>query len=682
MTPHRVTLLIVEDDLGLARLQQRRLERAGYVVHTAATAEEAAQRAGQGDIDLLILDEQLPGGVSGMELYRRMRAAGLDVPAILATGRNQEQLLLNALRAGVRDFILKTPEYLESLLPAIERVLKQVRTERQLAESREDARQALRRQRELEAEITARKRKEEALRVAEEALRVSRSRLDLVVESTNLGLWYCDLPFDELVWNDNCKRHFGLPPDARITMDVFYDRLHPDDRERTRQAIERAIHNDEHYDIEYRSFAADGGFRWIRAIGRTFFDASGKPLHFDGVTMDVTEQKRAEEMLKEADRRKDEFLAMLGHELRNPLAPIRNAVHILQLVAPSDEQVRRPLQVIDRQARQLAGLVDDLLDVSRITRGQIHLHKQTLDLATVVAQAVETSRPLLEERRHRLEVQLPPQPIFVEADPTRLAQVILNLLNNAAKYTEEGGQVWLTVTAPSPLSPRWGEGKGEGGEVRLCVRDTGMGISADMLPKIFEPFTQVEQTLDHAQGGLGIGLTLVRRLVEIHGGSVRAFSEGPGRGSEFEVRLPVATAPPSSSVNGRAEPKPTKSIHRILIVDDNKDSAESLAMLMRLLGHEVSTAHDGESGLCAATAFGPDIVLLDIGLPRLDGLEVARRLRGDLGLRDALLIAMTGYGQEEDRRRSQGAGFDAHLVKPVDFGELQALLERGAATAS
>jgi PAS domain S-box-containing protein len=671
MTPHRVTLLIVEDDLGLARLQQRRLERAGYTVYTAATAEEGAQRAGQGDIDLIILDEQLPGGVSGMELYRRMRAAGLDVPAILATGRHQEELLLHALRAGVRDFILKSPEYLESLLPAIERVLKQVRTERQLAETRESARQALHRQRELEAEIAERKRKEEALRVAEEALRVSRARLDLVVESTNLGLWYCDLPFAELQWNHNCKRHFDLPPDARVTIDLFYDRLHPDDRERTRQAVENAVNKGDNYDIEYRIPVSAGGVRWIRAIGRTFYDPSGKPLHFDGVTVDVTEQKRAEEMLKEADRRKDEFLAMLGHELRNPLAPIRNAIHILQLVAPSDERVRRPLDVIDRQARQLAGLVDDLLDVSRITRGQINVRKQALDLATVVAQAVETSRPLMEERRHRFELQLPPDSIYVEADPTRLAQVILNLLNNAAKYTEEGGRIWLTVERRDA-------------EVVLRVRDTGMGISADMLPKIFEPFTQVEQTLDRAQGGLGIGLTLVRRLVEIHGGSVRAFSEGRGRGSEFVVRLPVLLeAPPPRPANGVSGAKDAKPSRRILIVDDNKDSAESLAMLMRLLGHDVHTAHDGEAGLHAAAQFDPDIVLLDIGLPRLDGLEVARRLRGDLGLRDALLIAMTGYGQDEDRRRSQGAGFDAHLVKPVDFNELQALLERGvAATAS
>jgi signal transduction histidine kinase len=540
----RATLLIVEDDLGLARLQQRRLERAGYTVLLTASAEEAAQRAAMGDIDLLILDQHLPGGVSGLELYRRLHAANLDVPAILVTGLREDELLLQALRAGVRDFVLKTPEYLDYLLPAVERVLKQVRTERQLVESRALARDALRRQRELEIEIAQR--------------------------------------------------------------------------------------------------------------------------------------KRAEEMLKEADRRKDEFLAMLAHELRNPLAPIRNAVQILQLRMPAEETLRQPLEVIDRQARQLAGLVDDLLDVARITRGQINLRKQPLELAEIVAQAVETSRPLVEERRHRLAIHLPNEPIFVEADPTRLAQVILNLLNNAAKYTEEGGDIRLTV-----------ERADDGSSVVVRVRDNGMGIAPDMLPKIFEPFMQGERALDRAQGGLGIGLTLVRRLVELHGGTVQAFSEGLGHGSEFVVSLPVIpnteTWRRAGSVgNGQSSANASGSpLHvprwRILIVDDNRDSADSLAILLDMLGHEVQTAYDGETGLHFAEDFSPDIVLLDIGLPRLSGLEAARRIRNDLGLRDAFLIAMTGYGQEEDKRRSREAGFNAHLVKPVDFGEMKALLERFAA---
>lgn len=670
--PMQANLLIVEDDLGLARLQQRRLERAGYNVCTAASAEEAAQRAAQDGLDLLILDQKLPGGVSGLELYRRMKASGVDVPAILVTGLREDELLLEALRAGVRDFVLKTPEYLESLLPAVERVLKQVSTERQLVESHARAQDALRRQHELEAEIAERKRKERALREAEEALRLSRRRLDLVVEATNLGLWYCDLPLQELVWNDNCKRQFGVALDARVTIDQLYKRLHPDDRERTRQAVAHAVEHGDPYDIEYRVLRPEGGTRWIRAIGQTFFDDSGTPRHFDGVTVDVTEQKQAEEMLKEADRRKDEFLAMLGHELRNPLAPIRNAVQILQRVAPNEEPVNRMLAVIDRQVRQLAGLVDDLLDVARITRGQIKLRKRALDLAEVVSQAVETSRPLLESRRHRFEIQLPDAPTAVEADATRLAQVILNLLNNAAKYTEEGGRIALIVER-------------QDAEVVVRVRDSGMGIPVEMLPKIFEPFTQVEHTLDRSQGGLGIGLTLVRRLVEMHGGTVRAFSEGRGKGSEFVVRLPIVSQPSSpteerSCVSASEETGSgrlrSSTPRRILIVDDNRDSAESLAMLMRLLGHDVRTAHDGEAGLQTVQLFSPDIIVLDIGLPRLSGLEVARRLREDLGMRDTLLIAMTGYGQEEDRHRSQEAGFDAHLVKPVDFNELQVLLNR------
>jgi signal transduction histidine kinase len=533
----RATLLIVEDDLGLARLQQRRLERAGHSVLVTASAEEAAQRVEQGDIDLLILDQRLPGGVSGLELYQRMRAANLDVPAILVTGLRQDELLLQALRAGVRDFVLKTPEYLDYLLPAVERVLKQVRTERQLVESRALAREALRRQQELEAE--------------------------------------------------------------------------------------------------------------------------------------VAQRKRAEQMLKEADRRKDEFLAMLAHELRNPLAPIRNSIHILQQRIPDEESLRRPLEMMERQVRQLAGLVDDLLDVSRITRGQINLRKQTLELSEVVAQAVEASRPFLEARRHHFDIQMPDEPIFVQADPTRLSQVILNLLNNAAKYTEDGGYINLSVER-------------SGAEVVLRIRDNGMGIPPEMLPKIFELFVQGERTLDRAQGGLGIGLTVVRRLVELHGGSVQAFSEGSGRGSEFVIRLPTMPAPLTPAGNGQAGEREHRDGRsgkpglrwRILIVDDNRDSAESLATLLQMFGHEVRTAYDGETGLSVAEQFSPDIILLDIGLPRLSGLEAARRIRHDLGLHDALLIAMTGYSQEEDKRRSREAGFNAHLVKPVDLGELRALLER------
>jgi signal transduction histidine kinase/DNA-binding response OmpR family regulator len=366
--------------------------------------------------------------------------------------------------------------------------------------------------------------------------------------------------------------------------------------------------------------------------------------------------------IREADRRKNEFLAMLAHELRNPLAPIRNAVHLLRQPGAGREHLDWAGEVIDRQVRQLVRLVDDLLDVSRITRGSITLQPDWVSLAAVVGSAVETSRPLIDARKQTLTVTLPSEPVQLHADPARLAQVLANLLNNAAKYTPEGGRVTLTAER-------------DGGDMVFRVRDTGMGIPAEMLTSIFDLFTQVERALDRAQGGLGIGLTLVRRLVEMHGGSVRASSEGADKGSEFVVRLPVggpAAANGSVPHQGRP-PSALASSHRILLVDDNVDGAASLAMLLRELGHEVEVAHDGAAALEAVGDFEPEVVLLDIGLPGMDGYEVARRLRRQPGLKDLPLVALTGYGQEEDRRRSREAGFDLHLVKPLDLDALPSI---------
>ena len=340
---------------------------------------------------------------------------------------------------------------------------------------------------------------------------------------------------------------------------------------------------------------------------------------------DITDRKRLEEAanrhaeeLVEADRRKDEFLAMLGHELRNPLAPIRNALQLVRLGRlETRPEVRDAHDIIERQVENLVRLVDDLLDVGRITSGKIQLQKERIDLAAVVARAVEGARPLIDARRHTLEVNLPEVPVPVEADPVRLAQVLWNLLNNAAKYTPDGGRITLTVE--------------RGDEAVVRVRDTGMGIAPEMLPRVFDLFTQVERTLDRAEGGLGIGLTLVRRLTEMHGGTVAAPSEGQGQGSEFVVRLPVLPdeAPAAGPGKPAAEERRVApaSGRRILVVDDNRDSAESLAMLLRLFGNDVRTAQDGRLALEVAAAYRPDVVLLDIGLPGLDGLEVCRRLR-------------------------------------------------------
>jgi signal transduction histidine kinase/ActR/RegA family two-component response regulator len=367
--------------------------------------------------------------------------------------------------------------------------------------------------------------------------------------------------------------------------------------------------------------------------------------------------------IQEADRHKNEFLSMLAHELRNPLAPIRNATQILRLQGGDDPHLNWARDVIDRQVNQLVRLVDDLLDVSRITRGKIRLQLEPVEVAGAVTQAVEISRPLIDARKHQLSVNLPRERLWVQADAVRLAQILANLLNNAAKYTDEAGRIWLAV-------------RREADDVLLSVRDTGIGIPAGMLSRIFDLFTQVDRSLDRAQGGLGIGLTLVHRLIELHGGSVRASSAGPGQGSEFVVRLPLLRDGPvvAAPTNGQCKEARDAAPARILVVDDNMDAADSLATLLRMAEHEVQTAYDGPSALEAARAFTPDFMLIDIGLPGMTGYEVAQRVRAGLDLTDVHLVAITGYGQDDDRRRSREAGFHHHLTKPVDPEELLRLL--------
>ena len=385
--------------------------------------------------------------------------------------------------------------------------------------------------------------------------------------------------------------------------------------------------------------------------------------------------RAVEEALKDVNQRKDEFLAMLGHELRNPLAPIRSAVEILRVHAVGHAEIQWAQAVIDRQTRHLARLVDDLLDVSRIVRGQIVLHRKEIELAEIVRHGVETSRPLIGSRNHRLHVQLAESPLWLKGDLTRLAQVLANLLNNAAKYTDEGGEIWL-------------EADREGELAVLRVRDTGAGIAASLLPRVFELFAQAERTLDRSQGGLGIGLTLVKLLVEMHGGSVEARSAGLGQGAEFIVRLPVSDAGavagvPEAPVKERdavtasraaTEDRPAGPM-RILVVDDNIDAADSTAMLLSLDGYETHSVHSARAALEAVTAIKPDVVLLDIGLPEMDGYDVARQLRALSDGASATLIALTGYGQPSDRERATEAGFDQFLVKPVEPAVLNGLLQ-------
>jgi len=394
---------------------------------------------------------------------------------------------------------------------------------------------------------------------------------------------------------------------------------------------------------------------------RPLYDAAGNPRGAVGAIMDVSAHLRSEAALREADKRKDEYLAILAHELRNPLAPIRNSLHLLRLATGHDPNAVRATEMMDRQVTVMVRLVDDLLDVSRITRGAISLRKEPVEIAAAVRRAVDANRALIEAAGHRLILRVPSTALVVDADPVRLEQVIANLLNNAAKYTDKGGEIRLTVEQT-------------GDTVSICVHDTGVGIDPAMLPGVFDLFMQVEPHGRRAQGGLGIGLTLVKRLTEMHGGSVEARSEGPGRGSEFILRLPLMSTRRPAPAPAAPEAEPVPGTRRVLVVDDNRDAAESLAMLLRHLGAEVTVAFNGPDALAAVAAHQPSIVLLDIGMPGMDGYEVARQIRAQPQWRDLTLIALTGWGQEDDRERSRQAGFDHHLIKPADMTALKSLL--------
>ncbi len=509
-------------------------------------------------------------------------------------------------------------------------------------------------------DITERKRMEEALREGE-------ARFRQLAESLPQLIWTCDADgacdYLSRQWQGYTGRLEG-----DLLGDGWLSVVHPDDVGKLAEKWHACVANGTLFDAELRIRDANGRFRWFKGRAIPVRDAAGRVIKWFGSHTDIDDQKRAEQTLREADRRKDEFLAMLSHELRNPLAPIRNALEVIRLRGGERREVlRQAWDMVERQVEQLSRLVDDLLDVSRITRGKIALRQEPVEVPAVVTRAVETSRPLIEARRHQLDVSLPEEPLWVRGDATRLAQVLLNLLNNAAKYTDEGGRVSLHV-------------RREDDEVVFRVRDTGIGIPPEMLPRVFDLFTQVDPTLERTQGGLGIGLTLVRRLVQMHGGTATAQSEGRGRGSEFVVRLPLLPAPAAQAETTPPPPQrkdmPRQS-HRVLVVDDNKDAAESLVMLLRLFGHDTALALDGPTALRMAAQKKPEIVLCDIGMPGMNGYEVARQLRQMPGGDRILLIAITGFGATEDRRRTAEAGFDAHLVKPVEPEDLLQLLRQG-----
>jgi PAS domain S-box-containing protein len=413
-------------------------------------------------------------------------------------------------------------------------------------------------------------------------------------------------------------------------------------------------------------FAGQYGRRIYDYIFVPVLGPDGEVEAIAGTTRDVTERKQAEEGLRDANRRKDEFLAMLAHELRNPLAPISAAAEILQMTAVDEKLTRKTSQIISRQVRHMTGLVDDLLDASRVTRGLVTISKLPLDLKSVVYNAVEQVRPFIEAQRHHLLFDLAAETAYVMGDQKRLVQIVTNLLNNAAKYTPQGGAIQIRLMVDADL-------------ITLSIDDNGIGIPVDLQPHVFELFIQADRTSDRAQGGLGIGLALVKNLTDLHGGTVSCFSEGKGTGSRFTVLLPRHHVEPNTAGDKRdniSEVVRSKRPLRILVVDDNADAAQMLAVYLETLGHHVFIEHTSPRALACARLEKPDVCILDIGLPEIDGNELARQLRAEQETAHAYLIAVTGYGQEHDKRNAMAAGFDEHLVKPVDVAELANLLSQ------
>jgi PAS domain S-box-containing protein len=514
------------------------------------------------------------------------------------------------------------------------------------------------------------------------ALRESGERYRALVEQAGEGIWLTDVEGRILEVNESACKVLGYRRDELIEGRLL-DLIHPDDAAQRPENF-TSLEAGQTIVAQRRFRRKDGTYVLLEGTARMI---NGR--HCLTITRDITEQKLAEEALRRADRRKDEFLAMLAHELRNPLSPILNSLAILRARLPAGPDLERHREIIERQARHLARMLDDLLDVSRITRDKIELRKEPMELSSLIEEATQGSASAVDGARHELTVTIPKEPLWLKVDPTRMVQVLCNLLNNAAKYTPPGGRIWLTAER-------------EGATVAIQVRDTGRGITAELLPHVFELFVQEERTLDRSQGGLGIGLTMVRRLVELHGGSVEAWSAGAHQGSQLTVRLPLMQQDGDAAARGtneegvtgntpvstprrkdglgriakeRAERSSSAPV-RVLLVEDNVDAVETLSELLRMWGHEVEAVLRGKEAIEVCPTFRPDVILLDIGLPEMDGYEVARRLRASGGAEGAVIVALTGYGQPQDRARSREAGFDQHLTKPIDPDTLRAMLQQ------
>jgi PAS domain S-box-containing protein len=504
-------------------------------------------------------------------------------------------------------------------------------------------------------DITPRKKAEQLL--------IERDRMHRIVADNTYDFEFWRAPDGRYVYvSPSCERISGHKPADFLADPALLGRLvHDEDRARFDEGMKALMAAPSAAEFEFRIVHRDGTVRWLAKICQPVYGEQGEFLGLRGSNRDITDRKLAEQALRDADRHKDQFLATLAHELRNPLAPLRNSLNLLRVSQDDSTSIGLVRGIMERQVDQMVHLIDDLLDVSRISNGKLELRKQLIDLASVVTSAVETAQPLIDAAEHQLAISLPPTPTIVNGDPVRLAQVIANLLNNAAKYTKPGGQIWLTM-------------RNEGDQAVISVRDNGVGIPADMLPRVFDMFAQVADNVSRSQGGLGIGLTLTKSFVEMHGGRLEARSGGVGQGSEFLVRLPTTRDAPLPSMASSPRHKPSVSRRRILIVDDSRAAAFVLGKLLEKLGHEVRIADGAPSAIEIACCQWPELVISDIGMPTIDGYELARRLRKMPGLEELKLVALTGYGQEKDMQLSREAGFDHHLVKPISLDALQDML--------
>lgn len=515
---------------------------------------------------------------------------------------------------------------------------------------------------EITRDISDRKAYEARLLERERDLLHSQQRLQVALDAGRMGVWDWRPGLPEAFWSPEIYRLLGLPADAPPETFSFLEMVHPEDRARVDAEISAVLNNGGDYETEFRVQRPDGLIRWLVSRGRVLHDAQGGRSRMVGVNFDITERKHIEQAMQDADLRRTEFLAMLAHELRNPLAPITNAVHLLERVGDIKERREGLLQILQRQVAHITRLVDDLLEGSRITQGRIELRMQNVLVATPIFQAVEAARPLARERRQTLKVKVS-HDLDLVADPARLTQIVSNLVTNAVKYTPEGGHVVVLVDGI------------RSDELSIVVQDNGPGISPELRPRLFDLFTQDRRTLDRSEGGLGIGLALVKRLAELHGGHVRYETPKSGTGSRFVVCLPRKGRREdrhdgsAEACNAGLPPLP------MVVVDDNADAALTLASLLRMDGHRVELAHDGEQALATVAGLRPRVVMLDLGLPKVDGLEVARRLRADPRFKDMILIATSGYAQAADRAATAEAGFDEHLAKPVDLAEVYCAIE-------